>query len=351
MQRMIYKILIAGLLLSSFALISLANDSDTTSPLIFSHQFHVIEQEVECDACHIDISESSDASDRNLPTMDECSSCHDVEDDEECGMCHRVADEPEAPVDVERGVSFDHAGHLNRDLQCDKCHTKISQSETTGDHNFPAMVVCMSCHDGSQASKDCNLCHGNDVTLADLHPTGWNNDHSSKAIGDQKYCYGCHTRESFCINCHQGDNLTGQAHDLNFEFTHGLQAKGKTFDCAGCHDLTLFCNDCHLRENRMPLEHSTAAWSIRHGEAARNDIENCAACHDAADPTCARIGCHTDFDGQINGQDNPIHDPDPSVFDSEGSWHEERSSFCFGCHTDTRQAGEGFCGYCHGDED
>ncbi len=48
-----------------------------TSDLIFSHQFHVQKQEVECTACHVSIEESALANDKNYPTMDECGACHD----------------------------------------------------------------------------------------------------------------------------------------------------------------------------------------------------------------------------------------------------------------------------------
>ncbi|MDH3937015.1 MAG: hypothetical protein OEV68_06755, partial [candidate division Zixibacteria bacterium] len=82
------------------------------SDLLFSHDLHVTDQEIECADCHIDIESSQQAGDKNLPTMDECSACHDVEDEENCYQCHRHPDEPEELVNPERPILFNHAKHI-----------------------------------------------------------------------------------------------------------------------------------------------------------------------------------------------------------------------------------------------
>lgn len=312
------------------------------SDVIFSHQFHVEDQEIDCETCHIDIATSGSAQDRNLPTMDECSSCHDVEDDENCGMCHRDIEDPSAPPEVDRPIEFPHETHLSRQTPCETCHSGIATATESVPELMPLMAVCMNCHDGEQATKECRACHGDRLTLVDLHPGDWPNQHGDMAANRSRYCANCHKSEIFCLDCHSGDNLTGSIHNLNYRYTHGLDANSKEIDCQACHEIKPFCNDCHLRENRMPLNHSTLSWRQRHGDAARDDIENCASCHDAADPTCARSGCHRE------GSGHRIHDPDLGRFDREGPWHDDESYFCFQCHITTRQAGVGFCGYCHG---
>ena len=75
------KIILSGafLVLLLFTLASAGNLLvNIESDIIFSHKFHIEDMEVECTSCHIDIETSNLSSDRNLPSMDECSSCHDV---------------------------------------------------------------------------------------------------------------------------------------------------------------------------------------------------------------------------------------------------------------------------------
>lgn len=317
------------------------------SDIIFSHSFHVGEQEIECEMCHIEISSSQKATDRNMPTMDECAACHDVEDDETCGMCHRNVDEPEAIPEITRAIAFNHAGHLEHDLQCRHCHGDVADTETLSSANFPDKPLCMDCHDNRNASSECVLCHEGRVSLLDIHPNDWKHQHGDLAAADRAWCTACHREQNSCLECHRGDNLSGQIHDLNFEFTHALEAKSKSADCRHCHETENFCTECHQGMNRMPLNHSLLSWLNDHGSAARTDVENCAVCHDSRDPSCARGGCHIDFDG-IRGTDPVIHRVKGGQFDAQGDWHDNNGSFCYQCHTSTGLAGDGFCGYCHG---
>ena len=316
------------------------------STLLFTHDLHVTDQEMECSDCHINIESSQLANDKNLPTHDECESCHDFDDDEMCFQCHRNPDEPEELTNPERPILFNHEKHIAIGTKCERCHVGVATSEQSSEAHLPKMAVCFECHDGTKADDDCALCHGNEITLADIHPDDWRHQHGDRAALESSWCVGCHQHETACIECHRGDNLTGNIHELNYYFTHGLDAQSRQTECARCHDTRSFCNGCHESERRMPLRHSTLLWRSDHGEAARADAENCAVCHDSNDPTCARGGCHSDFDG-IRGTDPALHDPGSGRFDGHGSWHDDRSDFCYQCHTNTAEQGQGFCGYCH----
>ncbi len=319
---------------------------DSSGNIIFSHKFHIGDLEVGCLTCHSDAGESSDSQDKIIPTMDVCGECHDVEDDEECGTCHRHPDDPEEIPNPERTIFFNHKLHLNNKIACDHCHRDIGESEEPGTSFMPTMKLCFGCHDGIKAKDQCELCHGDRITLNDIHPADWRRTHADLAVHDRDRCRECHSGENDCQACHQGDNLTGHIHDLNYMFTHGLDAGSGEIDCTKCHDRRLFCVNCHASENRIPLLHSSSAWLPNHGRAARNDVENCASCHDTDNSTCAQTGCHNDFDG-LRGTDARIHSTNLSRFDSEGSWHEDENYFCFRCHSHTKQKGVGFCGYCH----
>jgi len=313
------------------------------SDLIFAHANHI---DLECTDCHIDITTSTSASDRNLPGMDVCGNCHDVEDFDNCSLCHKNADEPGGIPEITRPIRFNHKSHLDRGTDCLLCHKGIDKSEKPSTEYMPTMALCMTCHDNTTASADCALCHENKITLFDIHPADWRHQHGDRAAADPEYCNTCHHNENFCIECHRGDNLSGNIHDLNYVYTHGLDAKSDEHDCSRCHDNRSFCNACHEQENRIPLLHSTAGWLTDHGQAARNDVENCASCHDSSDPTCARAGCHSDFDG-IRGTDPRIHPGGSGQLEIKGPWHSDDGYFCFQCHVGTNTPGMGFCGYCH----
>ncbi|MEW5922498.1 MAG: cytochrome c3 family protein [Candidatus Zixiibacteriota bacterium] len=317
------------------------------SDIKFAHANHT---DLECVDCHIAAKTSTSAGDKLFPSMETCGDCHDIEDVDNCGTCHHNTDDPQASPNPERPIEFSHKKHFEQKVKCARCHDDIADSKESSVTHMPNMPLCMKCHDGNRADNDCAVCHGQKITLLDIHPQDWRHQHAEKAAGSQEYCAGCHSNESFCIDCHRGDNLRGNIHDLNYEYTHGLDAGGKEKDCARCHDRKEFCNACHERQNRIPLEHSTLNWLADHGQAARRDVENCASCHDSSDPTCARGGCHRDADG-IKGTDPRIHQIGMAFLQSKGPWHGDDNYFCFQCHTSTRNTSGGFCTYCHEHEE
>ncbi len=317
------------------------------SDIIFAHANHT---DLVCADCHIDIERSSSAQDRNFPPMENCADCHDIEAEEDCGACHRNPGDPQASPHPERKILFSHKNHLDREMDCGTCHAAVATSMESSQEHMPTMRRCLSCHDGEKADDGCQLCHGDHLTLADIHPAEWRHQHGDRAVLEREWCAQCHGEGNACLECHRGDNLSGKIHDLNYIYTHGLDAKNKRFDCAKCHDSRSFCYVCHERENRIPLLHSSVAWLTDHGRAARRDVESCTSCHDSADPTCARSGCHRDVDG-LRGTDPPFHALNLILFDSKGPWHRNDGYYCYHCHTNTRRSGWGFCGYCHGYEE
>ena len=337
--------LVAGVLLAErlFG----GDPAGSESDIIVSHANHA---DLACTDCHAAIRESGAAEDRNFPAMDACASCHEIDDEKNCGMCHKNPNEPRSSPHPERNILFSHAKHLGRGAECAACHGDVATSTASLEKYMPSMRQCFSCHDGVKTSNACAVCHGDRLSLVDIHPGEWRHQHSSLAALDRDWCMQCHSRDMSCLECHRGDNLLGNIHDLNYRYTHGLDAKSKLFDCAACHDTGSFCNACHERENRIPLLHSTVGWLTDHGRAARRDVETCAACHESSDPTCSRGGCHRDADG-MRGTDPRFHAPGMTMFGQHGVWHGDEGAYCFRCHTDTRRPGEGFCGYCHGDVD
>jgi len=314
--------------------------------IIFSHDPHVVDQGLPCQTCHA-VDSSRSAIDKLLPAMEVCGDCHDIEDEAGCGQCHWNPNEPSAVPNPVRTILFNHQAHIKNGTPCQRCHDGVGQSAGPSPEHMPTMNVCLDCHDGTNIDNACAVCHGDRITLGDIHPIGWRHAHAERAAVDSAWCRGCHRQERFCLDCHRGDNTQGTIHELNYAFTHGLDAGSKEADCARCHDRKTFCVGCHGGENRMPLLHSTAGWLANHGRAAEDDVENCASCHETDTPTCARAGCHRDADG-IRGTDSRIHAGSGGALEGHGPWHNDDGYYCFQCHTNTHQSGVGFCGYCHG---
>ncbi|SYZ74749.1 putative Cytochrome C family protein [Candidatus Zixiibacteriota bacterium] len=339
--------LVAGT--SAFPVYNTPANLASLDDIIFSHSLHADSAGVDCELCHGTVYNSTAAADVNLPKMSVCGSCHDaVKDSTRCGMCHHNVKKPFGFGKVERLLIFSHKAHLSRGQDCSRCHSDLGKPGTAFLEHLPDMNRCYDCHDGKKYRNECSLCHADKITLSDIHPSDWRHNHGDRATNNREWCNICHRQESYCTDCHRGDNITGRIHDLNYQFTHGLDAQSKSADCRKCHETKSFCDNCHNAGLRMPLNHSTVSWRIEHGAAARNDVENCASCHDNSDPTCARGGCHRDFDG-IKGTDPRIH-IDSGPLSSHGPWHEDENYYCYQCHLNTHQAGQGFCGYCHGAE-
>lgn len=325
------------------------------SGLKFNHTKHFVENSINCADCH-SVATSESSADKNITGHDYCGDCHPVEKaPDDCALCHLDPDNPVGVTMPGQEIIFSHKAHIKSQPGseiCLSCHPGVDKSVSRlTNENFPAMENCFRCHDGLGASAECSSCHSKSQEMTALiHDPGWKHEHRyATDLGGAK-CAPCHQTETFCSKCHLGDNLVETVHELNYRYSHSIDAKGNEFQCQSCHDPQTFCSDCHTREGAKPLDHTTAAWALppyTHADAAEQDIETCAACHSTDSPVCSR--CHFDTDGVI-GTNPPIHQA--SLDDlGQGPWHDDPGFQCFRCHVDTRTAGIGFCGYCHGAQD
>jgi hypothetical protein len=273
--------------------------------LIFSHQYHLEEEELECSDCHGAVEESSSGLDNLLPAMEVCGDCHDVEEPDACGTCHSDVDNARIVPRVDAySQPFSHERHLGSDLTCERCHADVMQKTTVEPLILPTMVACMDCHEDRGASQECAVCHLPGERLTPLsHTPAFAHAHSDLArqaavtMDADKTCQTCHD-DNFCQDCHEGDNLDRFTHPLNFAFTHALEAQANETTCATCHTDTQFCIDCHRDNQVLPHTH-TAGWTNRadggrHRLEALSDLESCIACHEAdADRVCQP--CHGGF--------------------------------------------------------
>ncbi len=359
----------------------------------FSHSLH--KELVDCQTCHSAVKESVSLKDPLFPNHDNCSDCHEVDNDEECSTCH-FGDNFEALVKNESGLLFNHKIHLSdTDNYCETCHKGLSEVDYSWQSAGanPQMATCYTCHnDKTVASNACESCH---ISTANLMPqdhkvVSFAKTHKFAAQEFNANCVMCHDNQS-CEDCHVAtigitetntlndfyqpyypsnfvDGAKVQAinrvHDLNFRFTHGIDARGKTSECQTCHQVETFCVQCHQAENEdfafggiVPASHLKASFKTfgvgsgggDHAILAKRDIERCMACHDVngADPTC--ITCHFDYDG-IKGTNPKTHQMG-FMRGEKGDWHNDLGSVCYNCHTSATpnsQKNDRFCNYCHG---
>ncbi len=317
-------------------------EADHSKYIKFSHTFHVKDQGIACEDCHVTAKASTLSSDALLGSHESCKTCHEEQISNNCAFCHTTPDNIVPIPRPEREIVFSHALHTTQhDFKCETCHAGVDTVTFAGSRNMPAMTTCVNCHGQQKVSTNCETCHTNFTSLVpeDHLTADFQKDHKKLTrLGMlQTTCRTCH-KENFCQDCHTGTELQGftstkdlmadpsprtstkdsprqlrlqQVHGLNYRFRHGIDAKSKALDCSSCHEQQTFCVTCHeaggniTQQKFKPLSHNIAGFTTigkgsgggRHAELARRDIESCMACHDVqgSDPTCTL--CHTDNGG------------------------------------------------------
>lgn len=390
-------IYIATITFLSIFIAAQVQDNESNKPnsnkdlIIFSHQFH-IEMETECETCHSKAAKSAELGISLLPTMDACAECHDVEDDDECSTCH-YEDVLEPFTEKKAELYFDHSMHVGaQEMACTTCHAGLDKVDYAFESitSKPSMDICSDCHNNQTvAANNCETCH---ISTANLIPESHQlvdffKNHQFADMNGNKDCAVCHDN-NFCEACHTATIMITETntasdfyspysphkmsnngkeqqitlvHDLNFRYTHGIEARGKSSQCQTCHQPETFCAECHSSDGGdyamggiVPLSHTVNGFATigfgtgggQHAVDAKRDIESCVSCHDIEgnDPTC--VMCHVDYDGVQ--YTNPKTHEAGFMHGDHGAWHDDDGSTCFNCHMNTRIAGTGFCGYCHG---
>ncbi|MBL7052244.1 MAG: hypothetical protein ISS00_00675 [Candidatus Marinimicrobia bacterium] len=270
------KLLAIGYLL--FVVGIFARDS-----IIFPHNFHIEDVEMECSTCHEGVDKSTALSDGFLPAMDGvCSECHEIDDDENCGMCHTEPDDadtyPESSFATMR--DFNHSNHLAQISDCSDCHANILEDDGEAEKKHWAQSDCRSCHA---------------TVTPQSHDFLWKSEHGL-ALAESE-CLVCHT-ESGCESCHTLQQFEPKTHEVDFILSHGMDARNGMFECSTCHESNHDCQICHNQQMIMPLDHSQLDWvglnfdnGGWHAYEAMDNPDLCAVCHEPEhDSTCQK--CH-----------------------------------------------------------
>ena len=276
-----------------------------------------------------------------------CATCHTQD---RCLACHVdgggtvVAAVPPAPPEMELPPAS--AGY-----PVPESH----QAEDFARIHAPAggSADCATCH----TSNDCRSCHvaappsavegltdrsqarapGVGLTRAapESHASPFFGEaHGSLAAADDATCATCHT-EASCTDCHDAP-AGGSYHPPDFAGAHAATAFGRADECASCHETAVFCRSCHVEsglgsQGRLGAGYHDAepVWLLRHGQAARQNLESCASCHQQRD--C--VQCH----GVLGSFKVSPHGPG---FDAESAWARSPRT-CLACHVGNPVAGGG----------
>ncbi len=243
---------IVGLLLVPASLLA----QDFLKNNMFSHTYHVTEEELSCTQCHEGIEQTATLMDIKAVPASACIDCHedDIKEDEVLKV--QLKDESfKLPNKIgSEKLFFSHKGHLNRvkdveaSKQCGLCHG-IAMGEVPVKNELPSMSNCMSCHEAEKAELSCTTCHPSAMKPVSHTLPTWERGsfHGREALFKKQECAACHKEENQCNECHMGMNGK-KVHSFNYQFTHGMDVRFKTKDCATCHQpLEQFCSDCHTK--------------------------------------------------------------------------------------------------------
>ena len=147
-------------LLASALILTAFSSNDTTGVkyrnkglIKFSHKFH-LDGITDCQSCHTGAVKSTSLDGVLFPTMDDCSQCHDVTDENNCKMCH-YDDTFEPLIKKEVNLTFNHSLHVKKQkLECETCHKGFKTVDYSWELKNPDPVMddCYSCHNNNNSA-------------------------------------------------------------------------------------------------------------------------------------------------------------------------------------------------------
>lgn len=291
-----------------------AGPSDATRGFKFSHKLHKENGLDDCTVCHDPTAAEPNA--LTQPAHELCATCHDVPTTEnnnpptdpaeraKCSFCHLREDftvtrwKPSLSTELK----WQHAPHLNAQLDCVKCHTGTSEAkmrpalsmasciECHKQQPKPGMAECTECH--TQINRDTVPQFRDGQRIAHDAPLVWKKIHGQESKLNPAYCANCHEKKESCNECHTKEAPAD--HTLAWRGKpHGLQAQWNRNRCATCHEEDS-CVKCHKSDT--PSSHR-AGWGepadrhcvTCHFPAQQNE---CVVCHDKIDHEQAKPSPH-----------------------------------------------------------
>ncbi len=271
--------------------------------MVFSHRRHAV-RNINCQQCHGEVQELTEATRDQLPRMRGCFGCHQM---------------------------GDAASRGDAKASCDTCHLRGAPG------NGNVMKTTFAQGELKPPRWLRNAEHGPDFIER----------HRRVAGADSEFCSNCH-KEDFCTECHDGRVRPRRIHPNDYLNMHAIDARMATERCTSCHREQSFCIECHLRAGvgqSSPTGTKTATrfhppqaiWSspIRgpghHAFEAQRNLNACVSCHVEHD--C--VQCHG---GAGLGAGYNIHPP--GFLSSCGMQMKRNPRPCLVCHQPFEIAGK-----------
>lgn len=132
-------------------------------PIPFSHKVHAGKKEIGCMVCH---PEAAITSTGGIPPLNRCMHCHSriitsfmpIKD----LHSHYNENKPvkwNRVIELPDFVYFQHSIHVNRSIDCSRCHGDVKKMDRIVKVHKINMGFCMSCHRNYNAPVDCFACH------------------------------------------------------------------------------------------------------------------------------------------------------------------------------------------------
>lgn len=192
-------------------------------------------------------------------------------DSQACLQCHGSIGKA-VTTDSDRGIRVSHSEPIAAGMTCIGCHKEVGHLAAS--QQSSGMSLCIRCHDGTEASSECSVCHLGDV--ADASPDRL--VYSRLDLAPVSDCGGCHAQDT-CDACH------GLRMPHSQSFLDGEHAREAGFDkkvlCWRCHTLT-DCGRCHQTKDRALgyWGHGIGTgWKQLHGEGLTVDGYAGCGCH------------------------------------------------------------------------
>jgi len=136
-------------------------------PIPFNHKLHAGDNKIDCRYCHTSVEKSAHAS---VPPSATCMNCHSEQyggaakgrPHVEILKKYHKEDKPIQWIKVHDQpdfVYFNHSVHVNRGVDCSKCHGNVAEMPIIKQVESLNMGYCVNCHRENNAPNNCSTCH------------------------------------------------------------------------------------------------------------------------------------------------------------------------------------------------
>lgn len=254
-------------------------------------------------------------------------------------------------------ILFQHAFHVeDMELACTECHAGVAEADGQTWSIFPAMDVCLQCHDDDTANGSCEYCHTNPedpLPISENWAKSYLGFSHKQHLAKLNNCSKCHdyifdddeigTKKmwemSDCQDCHINLEEGPSSHDLAWQQLHGSEINSSTSgNCALCHTNNS-CEECHQLQQFTPNVHPTD-YILAHSFDAKAGVTECSTCHNIIEDCYT---CHVT--NQIMPMNHNFHNWVSTTHGGlHGEYAESEAELCATCHIPTEDA---TCLKCH----